>query len=122
MMALEAVRELAETWLEEAELLRKYGAEAAASAAELHARQLVGRLEASEKELLTLAQAAKESGYSQDHLRHLVADGTLPNAGEKGRPRIRRADLPVKPGTTRSPTGGTDAETDAREILRAVGG
>lgn len=46
--------------------------------------------------LLTLGEASAESGYSVDHLQRLVSSGDLPNAGEKGRPRIRRADLPKK--------------------------
>ncbi len=33
-----------------------------------------------------------------DHLGRLVRDGTIPNAGEPYAPRIRRCDLPRKPG------------------------
>jgi hypothetical protein len=46
---------------------------------------------------LSLAQAAQESGYSVDRLQKLVAAGTIPNAGRKGKPAIRRSDLPRKP-------------------------
>ncbi len=55
-----------------------------------------------EGEELTIPQAAEESGYSRDHLRSLVASGEIPNAGRKGSPRIRRRDLPVKPGARAS--------------------
>lgn len=47
---------------------------------------------------LTLRQAAKESGYSADHLGRLVRAGQIPNAGRPNAPRIRRRDLPQKAG------------------------
>lgn len=49
-------------------------------------------------EPVTLREASLMSGYSVDHLQRLVATGQLENIGRKGRPRIRRGDLPVKPG------------------------
>jgi hypothetical protein len=47
---------------------------------------------------LTLAEAADVSGFSLDHIGRLVRQGKIPNIGEKHRPRIRRGDLPRKPG------------------------
>jgi hypothetical protein len=49
-------------------------------------------------EAVTLKEASALSGYSVDHLQRLVATGQLENVGRKGRPRIRRGDLPSKPG------------------------
>jgi len=49
-----------------------------------------------EDTLLTLREAARESGYSPDHLGRLVRDGAIPNAGRPRSPRIRRKDLPRK--------------------------
>jgi hypothetical protein len=50
-------------------------------------------------ELLTLQQAAAESGYSRDHLRRLIDEGTIPNASAAdGSKAILRMDLPRKPG------------------------
>lgn len=49
-------------------------------------------------ELLSLQEAAAESGYSVDRLGRLVAKGEIPNAGRRGKPAIRRSDLPKKPG------------------------
>ena len=49
-----------------------------------------------ENDVLTLGQAARESGYSAGHLGRLVRDGTIPNAGRPNAPKIRRADLPRK--------------------------
>ncbi|MDB4890458.1 MAG: hypothetical protein JWL61_2313 [Gemmatimonadetes bacterium] len=40
--------------------------------------------------------AVRESGYSADRLRHKIAAQEIPNAGRKGSPKIRRADLPRK--------------------------
>ena len=75
---------------------------------------------------LTLAEAALESGYSVDHLRHAVASGQIANAGRRGAPRIRRADLPKKPGApATAPAGGYDPDADARSLagktLRRLG-
>jgi hypothetical protein len=47
---------------------------------------------------LTLTEAAAESGYTAEHLRRLVRENRIPNAGRKHAPRIRRADLPRKAG------------------------
>jgi len=51
-----------------------------------------------QEDTVTLAEAALLGGYSVDHLQRIVAAGTIENAGRKGAPRIRRTDVPVKPG------------------------
>lgn len=50
-----------------------------------------------QNELLTLQEAARESGYSVDYLGEMLREGRIANAGRKHSPRIRRADLPKKP-------------------------
>jgi len=50
-----------------------------------------------EAHTLTLRDAARESGYTADHLGRLVRNGTLPNVGRKHSPRVRACDLPRKP-------------------------
>lgn len=90
--------ELANQWRERADRLRELGAEAQAKTMEWCADRLEEQLRAWRNERLTLEQGAAESGYSQAHLARLVRDGTLPNAGEMNAPRIRRDDLPRKPG------------------------
>ena len=112
MNVLQALRE---TWLSEAETLERYRDERGAHLCRLHAQELEEAERTAGEELLTLAQASEVSGYSQDHLRHLITAGTIPNAGEKGRPRIRRADLPMKPGPRSS--GAFDATGIAGRIL-----
>lgn len=47
--------------------------------------------------LLTIAEAAQLSGYSVDHLRRLISDRKLRNAGRKGAPRLLASELPKRP-------------------------
>ena len=93
MRALEA---LAERWELEAETLEHYR-EGAGAVARLHAAELKEALRESAGETLTIPEAALESGYSESRLRHLIGEGRLHNAGEKGRPRVFRGDIPSKP-------------------------
>ena len=73
------------------------------------------------EEKLTLDKAAEESGYTADHLSRLVRDGTVPNAGEPGSPRIRRADLPRKPGHRGQPASLVDDPIPSRmQMARSV--
>lgn len=67
---------------------------------------------------LTLTEAAELSGYSPDHLGRLVRQGTIPNAGRPGAPRIRRRDLPIRPGSSvaTSAHGSYDPVADARKL------
>lgn len=95
----------------------------AAAAFRAAASELEEALLARADELLTLADAAAVSGYSARRLRELIADGTIPQAGRKHAPRIRRADLPVRPGatSTSSVPAGYDLEEDAAELAGRVG-
>lgn len=54
-----------------------------------------------ECEILTLEEAAQYSGYSADHIARSIRHGSIENAGRLGRPRVRRGDLPRKPGALR---------------------
>ncbi len=82
-------------------------------------RDLVEVQNTQRDELLTLREAAAISGYTEDHLGRLIRDGTVPNTGRVNAPRIRRGDLPRKPGhgvvVPRSEK--YDSYTDARTIL-----
>lgn len=67
-------------------------------------------------EEMTLEEASRVSGYSYSALQHMVADGAIPNAGQKGRPRIRRRDLPRKPeGGEAGIDFGTGEAAEARQ-------
>lgn len=88
---------LAEAWRQEGERLReRYEALGLAKLCDTHAAELEEAIGRRLDEELTLTQAAAESGYSKPHLRRLIRDREIPNAGRKGRPRIRRGDLPLK--------------------------
>ena len=80
---------------------------------DLHALTRANALEA-----LTLREAAMLSGYTVDHLQRLVSAGQLENIGRKGRPRVRRGDLPLKPGH-RLPSEGPESQFAARRRIVA---
>jgi hypothetical protein len=61
-------------------------------------RDLESLFSADENDLLTIKDAAQLSGYSREHLGRLVQEGKIPNAGRPNAPRVRRCDLPIKPG------------------------
>lgn len=92
----EPLEELASEFRSEAELLRRWGADEA-TAAEHAAERVEKALRTWQNEELTVVEAAAESGYSAAHIRRLLAECRLENAGSQGRPRIRRGDLPRKP-------------------------
>jgi len=89
---------LAQRWQRKAEGLREYGDERGALICELHAGELEEAWREYQFEPLTVQQASEVSGYSPSHLYHALQDGTLPNSGQKGRPRVLRAHLPRRPG------------------------
>jgi hypothetical protein len=90
----EPLTALVATWRDEADLMRRRGLEREATMAESFATDLEVTLRQWRLEALDLETAAHESGYSYSTLQQRVAAGSLPNAGGKGRPLIRRCDLP----------------------------
>lgn len=110
---------LPDSWRDRADELERYAPPAAAAFREA-ADELEEALRLAAEESLTLQEAADESGYSTRRLRELLADGTIPQAGRKGAPRIRRGDLPIKPGAA-APTGyDYDVEADADALAGRV--
>ncbi len=93
-----SLTDLATNWRTEAATLRTYGAESAATALERCADELEARVMEWADEPLTLSEAAQESGYSVQHLRRLVTKGLLTDVAESSQIRVRRGDLPRKPG------------------------
>lgn len=88
---------VARKWREEEEFLRKRGLNTEGRLVRSMADDLVAEAARWLDELLTLREAAEIAGYSYSALEHLVRQGRLENAGEKGRPRVRRRSLPQKP-------------------------
>ena len=109
--------ELPAVWRRRAIELRRYGAEAQATTLECAADDLDAALRRRDDELLTLSEAATESGYHAESLGRLVLDGKIPNAGRKGAPRIQRRDLPHKPKDVAvQPATTYDPVADARAL------
>jgi len=97
LMNVEALESLAARWREHAVTLERFGAHQHAGLLRTCADELDRKLHAWLDEPLAVPQAAVESHYSESHLRALLKDEIVPNAGRVGRPRIRRQDLPRKP-------------------------
>ena len=107
---------LAEKWAAEASDLEvRYHDARGAALFRLHASELTEAIRETESRTLTLTEASAASGYSGEHLRHLVSIGRIPNAGRRGAPRIRRSDLPSKPGPIAGPLM-DEAELEARKL------
>ena len=86
-------------WQQRAALLKEYGDPNSGRLWALAATELNQAFRVLGEETLSLVQAARESGYSADHLGALIRNGKLRNYGRKHAPRIRRADLPTKSNT-----------------------
>ncbi len=93
-----SVEGLPVVWRKQAKTLRRYGGETPAMVLDRCATELEATLQELDETTLSLTQAARESGYSADHLGRLVREGKIPNAGRSGAPRIARRHLPRKTG------------------------
>jgi hypothetical protein len=72
-------------------------------------------------DLLTLADAAVESGYAAEYLGALIRKGQIQNAGRPHAPRIRRQDLPRKPSRLLDPPASPKlVGATPRQIARAI--
>jgi hypothetical protein len=74
-------------WRERATYLEQYGDPTSGRLWQLAALELDAALKALGEETLTLVEAAALSGYSADHLGHLIRHGQLRNCGRKNAPR-----------------------------------
>jgi hypothetical protein len=116
--------ELPAAWRTRANELRLWAsAEGAACALERAAADLERALQHRADEVLTLSEAAEVSGYSADHLGRLIRQQKLRSVGRAHSPRVRREDLPQKPGHVAAPVAGAyDPIADARSLLSRRGG
>ena len=87
-------------WRERAETLRSFGDPTCARLWDIAAVELEHAQELFAGETLTVAEAARISGYSRAYVGDLIKRGKIPNAGKHHAPRLRRQDLPPhkKPG------------------------
>src|SRR5690348_11147820 len=75
----------------------------------------------SEADSVSLKEAAALGGFTSDHIQRLVAKGQLENVGRKGKPRIRRVDVPIKAGhATKLRKLSSPANVNASAIVAAV--
>lgn len=82
-------------------LLSSYGAGEASAACERTASELEDAFRSWWAAGLSVTDASMASGYSPDRLRELVREGRIPDLrapGEAGAMRLRRSDLPRRPG------------------------
>ena len=108
-------------WRQRADTLRTYGDPNSARLWEIAAQELEQAWGVFGDETLSLAEAARVSGYSPDHLGHLVKDGKIPNAGRSGAPRIRRSDLPQKnPARPGRPPRSDSCTADVRSLALTI--
>lgn len=114
-----STEELPGMWRQRAELFRRHGAEPQARTCEELASELESVLHGAGLELLTLARAASVSGYSADYLGRMIREGRLASYGRKNAPRVRRCDLPLKPGHT-PVTRHDSCSRDVLQIVRSV--
>ena len=101
-------------WREKGKGLRRFS-EGAAAAFKECADDLDQAWRIWQEEPLTLDEAAEESGYTYSSLQQKVAAGEIPNIGDKGRPRVRRADLPRK-----TPKSGFKLETGEPDLAAEI--
>ena len=114
-----SVEGLPADWRKRAKTLRRYGGETSATAIERCADDLEATIAERDDTTFSLVEAARESGYSADHLGRLVRDGRIPNAGRPGAPRIARRDLPRKAHAPTDPPPPLADRTCPRDVSNA---
>ena len=114
---MEKVLRLASNWRDEAKIIAKRGDERVALVLRQLADEVTQAVRAEEDEPLTLAEASRVSGFSADHLGRLIRDGSIPNAGRRGSPRIRRGDVPLKAPGRASHVARSQLRADTSDTL-----
>ncbi|NUQ20513.1 MAG: hypothetical protein HOQ09_06090 [Gemmatimonadaceae bacterium] len=107
-----------------AELRESFADESRARALEWAVARMERALVERDGEALTLAQAARRSGYTAGHLARLIRAGRLLSIGRRGAPRVRAGDLPIRAARRVAPLHrlGYDPIADARTLSSRRGG
>jgi hypothetical protein len=95
--------ELLARWHEDAATLRHRGAVTHADLLDSVIGDLEATLTVQQAEAVTLAEAARVSGYTADHLGRLIREGKLRNVGRPNAPRLLLTNLPRKPDVAGAP-------------------
>ena len=115
-------------WRDEAETFRRRGVAVHATLLESCAEELESALQQQHDELLSIKEAAAESGYSEETLRRKARNGELPaerSSGKKSHLKLRRGDLPIRPIRRNAASSSHipyNPEEDARDIAQRLGG
>jgi hypothetical protein len=118
-----SLTDLPKAFRERAAFLRENAAaEQAATAWERAAIEVEAALHAHGSEVLTLRDAALESGYSPDHIGRMIREGKIPNAGRAGAPRIARGDIPARrrPRSTSLAAGACNGHTANAQVVQSI--
>lgn len=125
----ERLQSLRRSWSTKADDFAEHHCGEAAAAYRLAADEVERELRAWNRELLTIGEAAEESGYSPEHLRRLVRRDNLlaeRGTGARSRLRVQRGHLPAKtpeaPGGASGPVSVYNPDEDARDIAKRLGG
>lgn len=113
------VRGLEGDWRARVKTLRDHGAEPQAKLMDQLIEELLEAACRSKEEVLTLAQAAAESGYTVAHLGRLIRSRRIRNAGKKGKPMICRGDLPRAPKVAVVAPRGELHRTSRQQVVRS---
>jgi hypothetical protein len=112
-------------WLQtEATRLRAHGVSSNAQTCDYIRTELEARFRRWWLAQLTIGEAAKESGYSEERLREMTRDGSLPHQksnGARGHTTVARCDLPKRPKPATTVSSLEERLLRPRLPLRAVG-
>ena len=115
-------------WREEAERFEKHGCSEVAATYKILADELERDLITWGTELLSIKEAAAESGYSEETLRRRVRKGEIAaerSNGKNSHLKLRRGHLPKKPVRRKAASTSPityNPEEDARDIAQRLGG
>ena len=112
------IEDFVKQWTSLAATLRAEFDERGAAITEKRARELQEWIAAKRDDTISVNEASAVSGFSTDHLRRQLGSGDLKNAGERGRPRIRRGEVRPKgfQRLARSNTKSYDPVADVRAL------
>lgn len=116
-MSADPLAALTARWRADADVLERNGCDSRADVLRRHAEEVEDALRRRQEERVTIAEAARISGYSEKHLRRLVRNERLPAhrpGGDGGRILLHRGDLP------RKPAGGGDKDSATDRHVRKV--
>jgi hypothetical protein len=107
-------------WRREADRMEARGLDQPGKLIRSLADQLAAVLQHEGSAILSLREASAESGYSEGHLGRKVRAGEIPNAGRPGAPRIRRCDVPKKPGRLTKLRAPSRLDESKAAIVRSI--